>query len=86
MNNLYSSPNIITVITSRRMRWAGHVARIGIGVMRIKLMSENLMERDQSEDPHVDDRIILKWTLKKQCGRVWNGFIWLRIVIAGGLL
>jgi hypothetical protein len=27
--NLYSSPNTVTVIKSRRMRWAGHVARIG---------------------------------------------------------
>jgi hypothetical protein len=26
---LYSSPNIITQIRSRRMRWAGHVARMG---------------------------------------------------------
>jgi hypothetical protein len=26
---LYSSPNIIQVIKSRRLRWAGHVARIG---------------------------------------------------------
>jgi hypothetical protein len=26
-SNLYSSPNIIIVIKSRRMRWAGHVAR-----------------------------------------------------------
>ena len=28
LNDLYSSPNIIWVIKSRRMRWAGHVARI----------------------------------------------------------
>jgi hypothetical protein len=27
--NLYSSPNIIRKIKSRRMRWAGHVARMG---------------------------------------------------------
>jgi hypothetical protein len=27
--NLYSSPNIIRLIKSRRMRWAGHVARMG---------------------------------------------------------
>ena len=35
--DLYSSPNIIRVIKSRRMRWAGHVARIGErrGVNRI---------------------------------------------------
>jgi hypothetical protein len=29
LHNLYSSPNIIRMIKSRRMRWAGHVARIG---------------------------------------------------------
>ena len=27
----YSSPNIVRVIKSRRMRWAGHVARMGEG-------------------------------------------------------
>jgi len=31
LNNLYSSPNIVQVIKSRRMRWAGHVARMGEG-------------------------------------------------------
>ena len=29
LNDLYSLPNIVRVITSRRMRWAGHVARMG---------------------------------------------------------
>ena len=29
LNDLYSSPNIVWVIKSRRMRWAGHVARMG---------------------------------------------------------
>jgi hypothetical protein len=29
LRNLYSSPNIIRQIKSRRMRWAGHVARMG---------------------------------------------------------
>ena len=28
LNDLYCSPNIFRVITSRRMRWAGHVARV----------------------------------------------------------
>ena len=31
LNDLYSSPNIVQVIESRRMRWAGHVARMGEG-------------------------------------------------------
>jgi hypothetical protein len=29
LHNLYSPPNIIRMIKSRRIRWAGHVARIG---------------------------------------------------------
>jgi len=28
LNDLYSSPNIVRVVKSRRMRWAGHVARM----------------------------------------------------------
>jgi hypothetical protein len=29
LHNLYSLPNIIRMIKSRRMRWAGHLARMG---------------------------------------------------------
>jgi hypothetical protein len=29
LHNLYSSPSIIKIIKSRRMRWAGHVVRMG---------------------------------------------------------
>jgi hypothetical protein len=29
LHGLYSSPSIIRIITSRRMRWAGHVAQMG---------------------------------------------------------
>jgi len=29
LNDLYSSPNIVRVIKSRRMKWPGHVARMG---------------------------------------------------------
>ena len=37
LNDLYSSPNIERMIKSRRMRWAGHVARMGEerGVYRV---------------------------------------------------
>jgi len=37
LNDLYSSPNIVLVIKSRRMKWAGHVARMGEdrGVYRV---------------------------------------------------
>ena len=37
LNSLYSSPNIVRVIKSRRMRWVGHVARMeeGRGVHKV---------------------------------------------------
>jgi len=37
LNNLYCSPNIVRMIKSRRIRWAGHVARVGEkrGVVRL---------------------------------------------------
>jgi hypothetical protein len=31
LNDLYCIPNIVRVVKSRRMRWAGHVARMGEG-------------------------------------------------------
>jgi len=39
LNDLYCSPNIVRVIKSRRMRWAGHVVRMGEerGVHRVLL-------------------------------------------------
>jgi len=30
LNDFYSSPNFVRVIKSRRMRWTGHVARMGV--------------------------------------------------------
>jgi len=49
LNDLYSSPNIVQVIKSRRMRLAGHVARMGErrGVYRVlvrKLKKETTCE------------------------------------------
>jgi hypothetical protein len=44
LHNLYSSPGIIRQIKSRRMRWAGHVARMGVGrdmnaVMNLRVLA-----------------------------------------------
>jgi len=41
LNNLYSTPNIVGVIKSRRMSWAGHVARKGEERGCIGLAGEN---------------------------------------------
>jgi hypothetical protein len=38
LNDLYASPNIVQVIKSRRMRWAGHVARMEEGRSVLKVL------------------------------------------------
>jgi len=35
LHDLYSSPNIVQVMKSRRIRWAGHIACMGRGVYRV---------------------------------------------------
>jgi len=65
LNDLYSSPNIVRVVKSRRMRWAGHVARMGRGEVCIGFLWGNLGERDQWGEPGVDGRIILRWIFRK---------------------
>jgi hypothetical protein len=68
------------------MRWAGLVTRMGEKKMHTVIWLENLKERDHSEDGGVDGKIILKWILGKQSGKVWIEYIWLRIESSGGLL
>jgi hypothetical protein len=45
LHNLYCSPSIIRIIKSRRMRWAGHVARMGRIGMHIEFWWESRKER-----------------------------------------
>ena len=49
LNGLYSSPNIVRVIKSRRMRWAGHLARMGRRGRRIGSWWGNRRERTAGE-------------------------------------
>jgi hypothetical protein len=68
LNDLYSSSNIVRVIKSRRMRWAGHVARMGRGEVYTGFWLGDLKDRDHLGDLGVYGTIILKWIFKK-----WNG-------------
>jgi hypothetical protein len=65
------------------MRWERHIAEKGSREMHTKFWSENLNGRDNSEDL---GRITLEWILGKYGGKVWTGFIWLRIGNGGRLL
>jgi hypothetical protein len=85
LHNLYSSPDIIRQIKSRRMRWAGYVARMGEGrnVYRVlvgKLVGKRPLERPRrrwADGIRVDLEVI---------GWGGCGFTWLRIGTVGGLL
>ena len=77
-------PNIVRVINSRKMRWVGHVARMGIGEVYTGFWWENLKDRDHLEDACVDGRIQLKWIFRKWDMGAWTGLIWLMIGTGGG--
>jgi hypothetical protein len=84
--NLYLSPDIIRQIKSRRMRWAGHVARMGEGrnVYRV------LVGKPEGKRPlgrrrrRWEDGI--KMDLREIGWGVWGGFTRLRTWTTGGLL
>jgi hypothetical protein len=61
LNVLYSSPNIVQVIKSRRNRRVGDVARIGKGRGVYSVLVGKPGKRDHWGDPGVDGRIILRW-------------------------
>jgi hypothetical protein len=59
LRDLYSSLSIIRIIKSRRMRWAGHVVRIG----------------EKRKDRDVGGWIILGWILERWNGVMWIGLV-----------
>ena len=86
LSDLYSLPNIVRVVKSRRMRWAGHVARMGEGRGVYRVWWGNLKERDHLGDPDVGGRIILRWIFRKWDVGIWTELGWLRIGTGGGHL
>jgi len=86
LNDLYSSPNIVRVIKSRKMRWAGHVARMGEERGCIGSCWGNRRERDQWGDLDVDGWIILGRISRKWDVGIWTGLGWPGIETVGGRL
>jgi hypothetical protein len=68
LQNLYSSSDIIRQIKSRRMRWAGHVARRGEGRKLNRVVVGKPEGKSPLERPGVDGRMELEWTLGRLAG------------------
>jgi hypothetical protein len=86
LHSLYSSPNIVRVIKSRRMRWAGHVACMeeGRGVYRV------LVSRPEGKRPLGRHRCRWEDNIKMDIREIRidgeTGFSWLRIASNGRLV
>jgi hypothetical protein len=86
LHNLNSSPSIIRMIESWRVRWAGHVARMGEKRNACRI----LVGKPEGKRPLGRPR--RRWVnnskmdLRKKDGEVRTGLIWLRIETNGGLL
>jgi hypothetical protein len=88
LQNLYSSQSIIKTITSRRMRWAWHVARMMVKRNAYRI----LVGKPEGKRPLVRsrrrwvDNIKINLREIEWDGMPWIGLIWLRIGISRGLL
>jgi hypothetical protein len=83
LHNLYSSPDIITQVKSRRMTWAGHVARTG----QERRVYKVLVGKPEGKRPHERPRRRWEDGIRmdiRETGGI--GFDWLRIGTGGGLL
>jgi hypothetical protein len=86
IHDIYSSINIISQIKSRRMRWAGHAARMG-KERRVYKVLEGMSEgKSPLGRSRIDGRMASEWILGTLASELWSGFGWLRILRGGRLL
>ena len=82
LNDLYSSPNIVRVIKSRRTRWAENMARMGEdrGVYRV------LLGKPEGKRPLGRPRCRWVNNIRRWNVGIWTGLGWPRIETGGGRL
>jgi hypothetical protein len=75
LNNLYSSPDIIRQIKSRRTRWAGHTAYMGEGRNVYRILVGKSEGKSKLQAQGVNGRMGSKWTV----GRLVGGAKWIHV-------
>jgi hypothetical protein len=75
LHNLYSSPDIIRQIKSRRMRWVGHVARIG----EVRNVYRVLVGKPEGKRPLGRPRRRWEDGIKMDLGRLAGGVEWIHL-------
>jgi hypothetical protein len=86
LNDLYSLPNIVRVVKSRRMRWAGHVARMGEGKGVHRLLVGKPEGKRPLGRPRRRWEETKRWIFRKLEGVVGTGWSWFMIGTGGGHL
>jgi hypothetical protein len=76
LHNLYSSPDIIRQVKSSRMRWAGHVARMGEERKVYKVLAGKPEGKNHWEDQGVGGKMGSEWILRRLA---WGGVDWIRL-------
>ena len=76
LSDQYSLPNIVRVVKSRKMRWAGHVARVGEGRRVHRPLGRPIRRWEDN----------IKMDLQEVGGGCGTGWSWLRIGAGGGHL
>ena len=65
LHSLYCTPNIVRMIKSTRLRWAGRVVRMEKRRSALNILHVHLQDRDLQESLGVDGRTIFECILKK---------------------
>jgi len=86
LNDLYCSPNFNRVIKSRRMRWPGHVARIGESKGAYRVLVGKIEGKRSFGRLSSGWENNIKMYLQELGWAAWTGLIWLRTGTGGGHL
>ena len=75
---------LMLIMSARRMRWAGHMARMGEERGCVGSWWGNQRERDHWGDLSLEGWIILGWISMRWDVGIWTGLGWPRIATCGG--